>query len=209
MKKHLKIEGKKLLFFGSFNPFHNGHRHLALGLSERYSKSECFFILTPNNPHKKESNLMPFKIRLNILRNALTTFVSTQLRFHISQVEKDMPKPNYTYLTLRKFKKVFQKDELTVVMGLDAFNSLPSWKNFEELKEYNYCVIGRNGDEIKDIGVNVEAYIPFEYDLSSTIIRNAFENNTMYPNIEEDVICKENMKILKRYYNLKNLTNLI
>lgn len=204
MKKYIRYAYKNLVFFGSFSPFHDGHRQLALNLSQRYEDSKCYFVLTPNNPHKDKNNLLPFELRLKMLKNGIKTFKSMNIRYEISTIEEDMPVPNYTYLTLSSLTNIFGVRP-TVVIGLDAFNSLPKWKNYEELKKYPYCVFGRNGGKIEVEGLNVEAFIEFDNPLSSTQIRTAFKNNDMYSDIQADLTCSENFNLLKRHYNLNKI----
>ena len=47
------------LFFGSFNPIHNGHIHIAQEVLRKQKADEVQFVLSPQNPHKPATELLP------------------------------------------------------------------------------------------------------------------------------------------------------
>jgi len=51
---HLKIG----LYFGTFNPIHIGHMAIANYLVEYTSIDQLWFVVSPQNPHKKKQNLL-------------------------------------------------------------------------------------------------------------------------------------------------------
>ena len=46
------------LFFGTFNPIHNGHLELAEFFLSNSDISEIYFIVTPVNPFKVNSKIL-------------------------------------------------------------------------------------------------------------------------------------------------------
>jgi nicotinate-nucleotide adenylyltransferase len=55
------------LFFGSFNPIHIGHLLLATHMREAAVLDEIWFIVSPQNPFKKSSELADEQHRLEMV----------------------------------------------------------------------------------------------------------------------------------------------
>ncbi len=128
------------LFFGSFNPVHSGHLILANYFTEHGGLDEVWFVVTPQNPLKKRSNLLADHHRLYMVRLATEPYP----KFKVSTVEFDLPKPNFTIVTLEKLKEDYPQRNFVLLMGQDALTSLPKWKNFEQiLKNYSIYVYPR------------------------------------------------------------------
>ena len=54
------------LYFGSFNPIHNGHLMIANYCIEHYKLDKFIFIVTPQNPFKVNKELAPFQNRIEM-----------------------------------------------------------------------------------------------------------------------------------------------
>ena len=65
------MKGKIGLFFGTFNPIHIGHLALAEFLYRYTELDQICFVVTPYNPFKKKSNLLPDRERLHLVHLAL------------------------------------------------------------------------------------------------------------------------------------------
>ena len=57
---------------------------------------EAWFVVTPHNPHKKKKTLLEDHHRLTMVRIAVENYPKLQA----SNVEFDLPQPNYTVNTL-------------------------------------------------------------------------------------------------------------
>ena len=121
------------LFFGSFNPVHTGHLILANYFTEHAGLDEIWFVLTPQNPLKKRSTLLADHHRLYLLRLAVEPYE----KFKVSTVEFDLPRPNYTVVTLAHLSDIYPGKSFVLLMGQDALASLPKWKNYEQILSYN------------------------------------------------------------------------
>ncbi|MFN4812773.1 MAG: nicotinate-nicotinamide nucleotide adenylyltransferase, partial [Bacteroidota bacterium] len=51
-------DNKTGLFFGSFNPIHNGHLMLAKYILNEYDLAEIWFVVSPQNPLKDKKSLL-------------------------------------------------------------------------------------------------------------------------------------------------------
>ena len=87
---------KKGLFFGSFDPVHNGHLEVASYFIKNTHLSEIIFIVTPQNPFKLPLQDCNFDKRFKAVE--LATANNPMIK--LSDVELKLPAPNYTCDTL-------------------------------------------------------------------------------------------------------------
>lgn len=117
------------LYFGTFNPIHVGHLIIANYLVEFSELDEVWLVITPHNPHKKKNTLLDDVHRLSMVRIAVEDFPNIKA----SNVEFDLPQPNYTVHTLAYLEEKYPKLEFSLIMGEDNLKSLHKWKNYEQI----------------------------------------------------------------------------
>lgn len=169
------------LFFGTFNPIHNGHLMMANYIINNTDIDEVSLVINPTAPFKKNDNLLSFDERLKLVKLAVQ---NTYPYIRPSTIEDKLPKPCYTYNTLRELRNEHGEiNEYCLIIGADNLSKLPKWKNSKEIIEnYDIYVCPRNGlscdEEIDYInsnfnvkGLHIVNGVP-ECDLSSTFIRN-------------------------------------
>lgn len=117
-----------ILYFGSFNPVHNGHIALAKAVAGRYA-AEVWFVLSPQNPFKQDRNLWNEQARVRLLEKALAH--EDSLRF--CDAELRLPKPSYTINTLRHLQAEFPETQFFILMGEDNLAGLHRWKEIGEI----------------------------------------------------------------------------
>jgi len=88
------------LFFGSFNPVHNGHLIIGDSIRHQESLDEVWFVVSPQNPFKQKSDLLAEELRLSLLQSALRK--TNHLK--ASNIEFTLPQPSYTIDTMDKLK---------------------------------------------------------------------------------------------------------
>jgi len=115
------------LFFGTFNPIHVGHLIIANHLAEYSDLEEVWLVVTPHNPHKKKSTLLEDTHRLTMVRIAVEDFP----KLKASNIEFDLPQPNYTVNTLAALEEKHPELNFCLIMGEDNLKSLHKWKNYE------------------------------------------------------------------------------
>jgi nicotinate-nucleotide adenylyltransferase len=158
------------LFFGSFNPIHTGHMIIATVVYELTDLDQIWFIVSPQNPFKKSSNLLPEQDRLDMVREA----VHDDFHFLVSDIEFSMPRPSYTVDTMTYLSARYPQHRFCLLMGEDNLHAFPKWKNHQIiLEEYGLIVYprprARESALKSDPQVNwVEAP---EIDISATLIR--------------------------------------
>ena len=103
------------LFFGSFNPIHNGHLKIAQYLLYKGYCQRIWFVVSPHNPLKRDRSLLDEQKRLEIVKAA----IRGDERMQACDVEFGLPKPSYTYATLQLLKKKWPEEEFALIIGED------------------------------------------------------------------------------------------
>ncbi len=133
------------LFFGSFNPIHNGHLALAKQLLSTVGFEEIWFVLTPQNPLKEETFLAKDEVRMYMLNLAIIN----EPRFRICTIEFDLPAPHYTINTLTELKKLYPDNKFSLIIGADNLAIFHRWKDYQViLSDYSVFVYPRKGTEL-------------------------------------------------------------
>lgn len=161
------------LFFGSFNPIHNGHLHIAELASEYVD--EVWFVVSPHNPLKDSNALIDQNHRLNMVELA----IQNNDLFKSCDIEFNMEKPSYTFKTLEELKKLPNKYYL--IFGSDCINTIHTWENGNWILT-EFPIIGFKRDS-EDIIHDIEQIIVSDSDLSSTQIRNKIRNDEPVSNL--------------------------
>ena len=118
------------LFGGTFNPVHHGHLRAALEVCMGFELEKLHFIPSALPPHKDIKGVASVADRLEMVRLA----VAGDPEFVLSDVELKRPGLSYTIDTVRHFKKSLDAGvDLFLVMGVDAFLEIDTWKSFKQL----------------------------------------------------------------------------
>ena len=128
------------LFFGSFNPIHNDHLKLASFFYKNADLDLIWFLITPQNPWKKTTDLLDESERFKIVSQALVSHP----KFEVNTIEFKLPKPNYTYKTLKKLKKQYPEKVFKLILGADNLIFFDKWKNYDKiLDEFELLIYPR------------------------------------------------------------------
>lgn len=160
------------LFFGSFNPIHQGHMVIASQLVELTDLEKIWFVVSPQNPLKPKASLLNEYDRLHLVQLA----IADDERFVASNVEFSLPQPSYSVDTLAYLTDKHPEHSFSLIMGGDNLVTLEKWKNYEAiLKHYQVYVYTRPGyDMINELVQHPSVHIlqfP-QMDISATYIRN-------------------------------------
>ena len=118
------------LFGGTFNPVHLGHLRAAVEVRQGFELDEICLIPAALPPHKVPVELASAADRLEMLRLA----IGADAGIKISDVELKRSGPSFTIDTVRHFKQALPAEtRLHLVLGLDAFLEIDTWKSFSEL----------------------------------------------------------------------------
>lgn len=175
------------LFFGSFNPIHNGHLIIANYVCERTDLDKVWLVVSPQNPLKQKETLLREYDRLHLINLA----IEDNKNLKASNIEFKLPKPSYTIDTLTYLKEKHPQHQFTLIMGSDNLATLHKWKNYEQiLKSYNLLVYKRNGFLENPFPKNKNIqFLDFPFlDISATFIReNLRQGNSMQYFLPEPV----------------------
>lgn len=113
------------LFGGTFNPIHKGHLEVAEQALQRCGLDRLYLIPCRMPPHKAPAYLASAGDRMAMIQLALPA----DPRYRLSDVEIHRRGPSYTIDTVTHFsRQVVPGADLFLVMGLDAFLDLHTWK---------------------------------------------------------------------------------
>ncbi len=133
------------IYGGSFNPIHMGHITLARQLLREGLLDEVWLMVSPQNPLKSSSDLLPDEIRLEMAQKA----VSEEEGLKVSDVEFHLPKPSYTWNTLQALRKEQPEVEWVLLIGSDNWDIFQRWYRHDDiLREYKVLIYPREGSSI-------------------------------------------------------------
>ena len=157
------------LFFGSFNPIHNGHMAIAEYLLNEGYCNKVWFIVSPRNPFKTDKELLPESKRMEMVSLAL----SGNDRLRACDIEFGLPKPSYTADTLRKLSESYPEEQFALIMGADNLRNFHLWKDYDEILScFPVFVYPRPQADVTNIHYNGVTLVDAPLsDISSTDIR--------------------------------------
>lgn len=157
------------LYFGTFNPIHNGHILLSNYLIDNGYMNELWLVVSPQSPFKREMVLLPETDRLALAQTAVKEYRNIK----ICDAEMTLPKPSYTIDTLRYLSQKHPDYRFTLVMGADNVEGFSRWKcSYEIERNYRLLIYPREGYEsiVLSPSMRLLADVPL-YPFSSTEIR--------------------------------------
>lgn len=171
-----KKTGKRTgLFPGSFNPVHIGHLIIAHHMLQYTDLEEIWFVISPHNPLKKQSDLLPESLRLELLKAA----IENQSGFSVCERELSMERPSYTSKTLEVLKAEHPERDFVLIIGSDNVDVFDQWKDYKKiLANTDIYVFPRKGspDSVFYTYPRVKAIDAPMIEISSSFIRQALES---------------------------------
>ena len=163
------------LFFGSFNPVHNGHLVIAAYMAEFTDLDQVWLVVSPHNPLKAENSLLQDYHRLTLV----TLGIGGYRKLKASKIEFGLPKPSYTIHTLNHLREKQPEHTFVLILGSDNLEGFKKWKNWELILEqhelYVYPRPGSDGGALKDHPHVKHIDAPL-MEISSSFIRQAIRN---------------------------------
>lgn len=162
------------LYFGSFNPLHIGHIAIAKYVIQQPQIDSFSFVLSPQNPIKEDTGnakqrLKSLQLTIKELNSGDFNFVMQKdlfnsaqdqikfleiisapipfnKKFSVSNIEFHLPKPLYTFNTLKKLQEENPNTNFIIIMGADNLNIIEKWyKGKQILQEFKIWVYPRDG----------------------------------------------------------------
>jgi nicotinate-nucleotide adenylyltransferase len=182
----------KAWFFGSFNPIHSGHLHIAEYIISGAIADKVIFMVSPMSPFKQDLSMLEDDLRYELVLLA----VEEKRGLSASNMEFALPKPSFTAKTLEVIRKQFPEDKHSVLLGSDQVEHFDRWQRYNEILKYHEVLLyPRPGIE----NPRVEQFPGMKlldapvFDVASTDIRNKIRNHEPV----EDLLPS---KVLKRIF---------
>lgn len=168
---------KKGLFFGSFDPIHNGHIEIVEFFINNKILNEVIFVVTPKNPFKSGVKSHNFKKRYEAVEIA----TMDNPKIIISDIESKLPSPNFTCDTLKFLRTEKPEIEYVFLMGSDLLEDFDKWKNYKDIINhhnlYVYPRVNKNSipEKFKS-NLNIKLFDAPLMEVSSSLIREKYKN---------------------------------
>jgi nicotinate-nucleotide adenylyltransferase len=134
------------IFGGTFDPIHFGHLRSALEICESLDLKEIRFIPCRIPPHRDEPIAGPLE-RFAMVNAAL----AGQPNMIADDREIKREGPSYMVETLESLRKELASQPLCLILGMDAFMSIPSWYRWQDILQLSHLVVmHRPGKSLKD-----------------------------------------------------------
>lgn len=162
------------LFFGSFNPVHNGHLKIAQYMASSTDLDEVWFVVSPQNPLKPADSLLHDQYRLELVKIA----IEGHDKLKVSDVEFNLPRPSYTIQTLAHLREKFPGKNFVLIMGSDSLETFEKWKDYETILErheiYVYPRKNHDGGKLKSHALVKMTRAPL-MEISASLIRKSIK----------------------------------
>jgi nicotinate-nucleotide adenylyltransferase len=142
------------LYGGTFDPIHNGHLHLITQLLKRQLVDELILMPAGEPRLRVAAPIASAVDRLAMAQLALQDLpAQIQSRVTVSDMEVLRSGPTYTIDTVEKLHGLRKDATWVLILGSDAYATLPQWHRSEELQGLvEVLVIARDGE-----GLDIEA----------------------------------------------------
>ena len=145
------------LYFGTFNPIHVGHLVIANYMADYTDLDQVWLVVSPQNPLKVKSSLLPDFHRLAIVKAA----IDDNPKLRASDIEFKLSKPSYTATTLTYLAEKYPENKFSLIMGEDNLRTLHKWFNHEViLKNHDFYVYPRVLTEQEEIEIDQIGSLP-------------------------------------------------
>ena len=127
---------------GTFDPVHFGHLRTGLDVVEQLQLDQLRLIPCAMPPHRIEPAASAQQRRL-----MLELAIKNHPKLLVDDRELSREGPSYTVDTLLSLREDLQANPLFVLMGTDAFLSLPSWSRWQQILELAHIVVMQRPEE--------------------------------------------------------------
>ncbi len=178
-------------FGGSFNPVHYGHLKCATAINKEL-KLKKTYLMPCAIPIHKERFAISDKDRLKILQLSINKYPNLA----IDNREIKRHGLSYTIDSLIEINKQYPNEIIILMLGMDSFISINTWKDFTKLTNYAHILVFKRPnyvidksvskyfditDNIDELSSNKNGLVYFynqaAVDISSSDIRNKILNH--------------------------------
>ena len=124
------------IFGGTFDPIHFGHLRTAFELLQALRLNEIRFMPAGSPPHR-DVTVASAEVRFAMVKAA----IAGQPGFVVDDREIRREGPSYSVDTMRTLRADFPDHSLSLIVGMDAFLSLPKWHQWREILQLAHVVV--------------------------------------------------------------------
>lgn len=195
------------VFGGMFDPVHNGHLELARSAIKELQLDQLRMVPCRQPNHRLQAKSSSTE-RVAMLKLATTKFDS----IIIDSQEIERNGTSYTAATLANLKSENPNSSLVLLVGVDSFNTLADWHNWESILELSHVVVFARAGENLTLPKNTQKNLNeclvkspaelfdsnagsiylldrFNYDASSTEVRTRIAERSNFSELLPAVVC--------------------
>ena len=128
---------------GTFDPVHLGHLVLAERAREQLELDEVLWLPAGDPWRKANLQVTAAEHRVEMVRRA----IEGRGEFELSTLEIEREGPTYSIETLAALKERYPGDELFFLLGQDALEDVPNWRDPERLIGLATLAVAARGEE--------------------------------------------------------------
>ncbi len=128
---------------GTFDPVHLGHLVLAERAREQLVLDKVLWLPAGDPWRKADRQVTAAKHRVEMVRRA----IDGSGEFEMSMLEIDREGPTYTVETLATLNERYPEEKLFFLLGQDALEDVPSWRDPERLIALATLAVAARGEE--------------------------------------------------------------
>ena len=139
---------------GTFDPIHHGHLRLALEMAAALELAAVRLLPLHAPPHR-ERPIAPPELRLRMILAA----IEGQGTLLADDREIKRQGISYTVDTLAEFRREHAEVPLCLILGMDAFLSLPTWHHWERIIELAHIAVAHRLDAAPPPSAALHAFL--------------------------------------------------
>jgi nicotinate-nucleotide adenylyltransferase len=112
---------------GSFNPAHDGHRHISVEALARLGLDQIWWLVSPQNPLKSTTGMAAFARRF-----ATAKAKAAHPRILVTDLENRLGS-RYTYDTLSALRRYYPRTRFVWLMGADNLGQIHRWQHWRDI----------------------------------------------------------------------------
>jgi nicotinate-nucleotide adenylyltransferase len=122
---------------GTFDPVHLGHLASAREVAAAFELERVLMVVSARPPHKGGAGAAPARDRLEMLRLA----IGNDTLLEPCDIELRREGPSYTVDTLREIAAANPDGDLFLIVGIDAWREIDTWRHPEALAEFASVIV--------------------------------------------------------------------
>ena len=178
---------------GTFDPIHSGHIRLAIEVLQKLKLDEVKLIPANVPPHRP----MPFASPAD-RKKMIQLAISDEQKLSIDLREIENGNISYTVNTLKSLRDEFSNDILFLIIGVDVFNMIDGWKEWQSLLNYTHIIVAnRSSDNEENISGALKKWINENKIDDINFLTSALSGHIYYVNTP---IVKISSSLIRKHY---------